>query len=274
LEEIPVLVRPGAVIPGQREQRHLSSASIAHLVVTLWPGREGEYLLYEDDGISSSYLHDKAAWIRISHRDGASGKTVEVALDRGGYPGFAAKKSLEIRLPMSAPPRKVTVGDEEISWQYRLGEKGWTYIGKSAETVIRFPRIDVRKGVQVRIHGNRKFDPGLAEGIAGLLTRLNLVRYYTTLCSAVRPLHPEETLPVGAAQTGNRISRNPASFEEELRRLGQTVRRLPGIMRGMQKKVKEIMPDDVKRPLYLRRGLGLWKQMEKDFREVLARLSV
>lgn len=139
--------------------------------------------------------------------------------------------------------------------------------------MIRIPQIDVREGVRVRIYRNPAADPGLAEGIAGLFTRLDLIRYCMTLCSAVMPLHPEETLPVGAAQTGNRISRNPAAFEEELRRLGETVRRLPEIMRGMQKKVRKTMPDDTKRPLYLKRGLALWKQMEKDFREVLARLS-
>ena len=53
LEQIPVLAKPGTILPlAVHEKGDNSTANPAHMEAMVFPGGDGEYILYEDDGIT------------------------------------------------------------------------------------------------------------------------------------------------------------------------------------------------------------------------------
>jgi alpha-glucosidase (family GH31 glycosyl hydrolase) len=59
---------------------YLPVAAITALEI--FPGADGEFTLYEDDGISEDYLKNKATWIRIGWNDAEKTLTLSP-----GHPG-------------------------------------------------------------------------------------------------------------------------------------------------------------------------------------------
>ena len=211
--EIPVFVRPGTILPGQRDAQRLHDASIKDLVVTVYGGNAGSYTLHEDDGLSL----DAGTSIELSHRRRGAIHEISVAPVKTAYPGFAWKKSLEIRLPATTPPSSVQVGGRTLRWAHRLGAEGWTYDGASATTIVRVRSVDMLRGITVKVSGSRF--GGSASGLKGAISRLQRVMYYNRLAIPWHPKFANERLGVPVAQTGNRLSRDPASFPAEIKGL-------------------------------------------------------
>jgi alpha-glucosidase len=226
INEVPVFVRPGTVIPGQRQVMRLDQASIRDLLVTIYGGDSGEYTLYEDDGNSVDYQSDTCAQIRISHSRANGVRRVQLDPVHGGYEGFSAEKSLEIRLAGTTPPAAVTLGGSKLSWAFRLGDEGWTYDGRTATTVIRLKNRDLSGGLNLEIVEDTALSADLADGLKGVMTRLKRVNYYNTMATSGHVLHRDERLGIEIAQAGNRISRAPQSFAAEVEAVREAIERL------------------------------------------------
>lgn len=228
IHEAPAFVGPGAVIPGQKAPLRLTEGSYRDLVVTIYPGKSGEYVLYEDDGVSQDYMKGGFARIALSHKDFKGGKRIVIGGAKGRYKGFARRRSLEIRLPGAVPPSAVKAGGKPLAWAYRLGRSGWAYDGDNATTIIRVPRFDITKGLVVDVAPDASARSNEALGLKGLISRLRMIKEYTAA-------HKLERLIVDAAQTGNRISRAPGCFKAEMLKLRAIMKRLPEAMRRAPK---------------------------------------
>jgi alpha-glucosidase len=231
--EVPVFVRPGAIIPGQRAQTRIGPGSYRDLVVTAYPGGNGAYRLYEDDGVSADYQHNVCAWVPLSQKCAGRTRTITVGNAAGMYQGYTPVRTLEIRLPATVPPQSVHVHNRRLNWSYRLGKEGWTYDGQNATTIIRIARIDLRHVTSIMVRENANVPSGLALGLKGLLARLARVNYYNTLSTGAFILDKEERLGIDAAQTGNRVSRKPETFVAECRRLRVTIGKIPAMLRRL-----------------------------------------
>lgn len=233
LDETPVFARAGTVLPGQVGARRLEPGSYRHLLVTAVPGGDGKYELYEDDGLTDDYQRGKHATIPLTQVSLKTKRTITVGPSEGAFDGFVARRSLEVRLPASAPPRSVEVDGHELPWRLHLdeAEDGWTYDGQTCTVIIRLKKIDVTKQTTVALTLDSKAPARLCEGMAGLLRRLDRVRHFTSLASPAHVVHDEERLAVDLAQAGNRIGRDPSSFARELRRLKRDLKRLPRVLK-------------------------------------------
>lgn len=114
IDEIPVFVRPGTIIPGQVGSKRLNTRSIDHLLVTIYGGTEGAYTLYEDDGQTVNYQQDECVQMTIAHQ--TLGKTRTVTFDQpdGHYEGYLATKEIQVRLVNVAPPKCIRIGGKEL----------------------------------------------------------------------------------------------------------------------------------------------------------------
>lgn len=233
IDEIPVFARPGAVLPGQIASTRLLPGSYPNLLLTIVPGPSGSYDLYEDDGLTTDYADGKSASITFAHHATKSGRTISVAPARGSFTGFLKRRSLEIRLPASAPPKAVKVAGKTLPWRHRLAEKSsaWTYDAQTATTIIRLAAFDITRRLTLTVLADPAQPARLADGLAGLLRRLELVGRHNNLASPVISIHPDERLAVETAQTGNRISRRPETFSSEIRRLRRLLKKLPTALR-------------------------------------------
>lgn len=234
LDEIPVFVRAGAIVPGQRDARRLDAPCYRDLVATAYPGGDGAYDLYEDDGISQGYLRGRSAVIPLRHRETASARSVRVGPSRGRYRGWVARRSLEVRFVGEPPPRGVRLGARRLEWSPGPGSDRWWYDAASGSVVVRLDAFDVRRGLTVRLDRGDVSGRRLLDGQAGLSRRLDRVAQLVGQVSPHYVLHPDERLPVDLAQAANRVGRDPAAFTAELRRVRRQLRRLDVVLEEFQ----------------------------------------
>jgi alpha-glucosidase len=262
VSEVPVFVRPGAVVPGQPAPARLREGAYPALTVTAYPGGDGDYRLYEDDGVSPGYQTGACAWIPLRQRVTPASREVTVGAAEGMYDGFLRTRSLEIRLPGSVPPKAVRVGAQPLPWAYRLEDAGWTYDGDTATIIIRLPQVDLGTGVTVSVDADPAVDATLADGLPGLFARLARVSYYNTIATSWLILHPQERLGIDLAQTGNRISHDPATFAAEITRTKRLLKELPKMLKALGDSTNQWAPDpDRQRQAYCAKAIRILKRI-------------
>lgn len=70
IDQIPLFVRAGSIVPlGADIQSTASKQAIAEIKV--YPGKDGEFALYDDDGVSYDYEKGKATQARLKWDDSA-----------------------------------------------------------------------------------------------------------------------------------------------------------------------------------------------------------
>ena len=83
LATMPIYVRAGAIIPLDPVRQYTSQPVSEPTTLQVFPGADGQYTLYEDDGISQEYLTGKGSWIRMTWSDRARQLTIEPGAPRG-----------------------------------------------------------------------------------------------------------------------------------------------------------------------------------------------
>ena len=225
IDEVPVFVRPGTVIPGQRDVMRLGDASIHDLVVTAYAGGSGSYTLVEDDGLTMGYQRGERAETPLAYRQDGDAHVVSLGACTGGYAGFAPEKSLEVRLVGVGPATSVRIGDYDVEQV--------TYDAARATVIARLPHVDLRNSMEVRIVCVQS---SVVSGLPGLFRRLQRVSHYSRLATSYWILHPEERLGTQVAQAGRRIQLNPATFVQETDALSDQLKRLRKVLKDMEKK--------------------------------------
>lgn len=69
LESMPLLVRAGAIVPTGPVKQYADEPSTEPLTITVYPGADGSFTLYEDDGQSFAYEHGDFAEISLRWSD-------------------------------------------------------------------------------------------------------------------------------------------------------------------------------------------------------------
>jgi alpha-glucosidase/alpha-D-xyloside xylohydrolase len=85
LSVMPIFVRAGAIIPVDPVRQYTSEPVTTPTTLRIYPGSDGGFTLYDDDGISQQYLHGRATYIRITWDDHAHVLTLLPA-SHGGLP--------------------------------------------------------------------------------------------------------------------------------------------------------------------------------------------
>ncbi len=171
LEDVPVFVRAGAVIPRQEPTRNTSESPGNPLLLEVWPGSCGGTRVYEDDGESTGYAGGACAWTPVQHEATTTGQRVIVGPTEGQYPGLPRRRTYEIHLRESLPPDRVTLNGRTLPPAPDRRHRGWWYDPVSLSTVIRVsPRaIHERWEVETRSPRLESESTVLAEGLRGQL---------------------------------------------------------------------------------------------------------
>jgi alpha-glucosidase (family GH31 glycosyl hydrolase) len=122
VDEIPVFVREGAIVPQQSAGEHADTKPLDRVVLSVYGSGEGSFELYEDDGISLNYEAQQArTFIRHTTRnDGVNHLLIEGAL--GSYPGQPPARSYELHLYVDTRPSSISVdGEGAVPWKWDAG---------------------------------------------------------------------------------------------------------------------------------------------------------
>lgn len=223
IEEVPVYVRAGAVIPMQPKMRHTGERPVDPLILTVFPGDAGATRIGEDEGNSPGYKAGEHAWTTVRHETLADGtRRIEILPAQGRYGGMPTERAYEIRLPGAWPPDNVTCNGRPVAFSREEGGTGWRYDGEKAQAAISLPRFKVTRKVEVRVRFPTAFEAkaSLLDGVPGRLARLRAAA--THLKNGWPRTWAPDAL-VEAAQTGRRISLDPATAAAELEKLQRSL---------------------------------------------------
>jgi alpha-glucosidase len=114
LGEIPIYVRAGAILPlRSRVEQYVGELGENPLDIYFFPGSDGSYLLYQDDGVTTrASTHGEYRTTEISRRTVSGEMIVRVRRLHDGY--TPAERFYTLRLLATARPGSVTVGDMQV----------------------------------------------------------------------------------------------------------------------------------------------------------------
>ena len=96
LETMPLHVRAGAIVPFGPIKQYVDEPAENSLSVTVYPGADGSFELYEDDGRTFDYV--KGAWMRIAMNWHDATRRFTIRLAPGSRLERPAKRALEVRV--------------------------------------------------------------------------------------------------------------------------------------------------------------------------------
>jgi hypothetical protein len=176
IDEIPLFVRAGAIIPMMPPARNTKEAALDPMILTIMPGRSGETRVYEDDGLSAGYQHGSCAWTPVSWRRLRGDFNITIQPVEGSYEGMPESRRYDVRLVGVWPPDKVIAGDTEIPPAASAAPGTWTYDIDTYTLTIHTPTASVRDGVEINVTAWAQEDTGfLRSGLTGQVRVLHEV---------------------------------------------------------------------------------------------------
>ncbi len=181
LDEIPVYVKGGSIVPMQRPVARAGAQTMADpLVLEIFPFGTSTTRVYEDQGDSVAYRAGEGAWTTVGVTrdrplqmapDSASvevgeGRTVRIEPRQGAYPGMSATRGYEVKLRGIMPAVRVKVDGTLLDWlnpvEREQRAKGradatrpaWWYEGETATVVVTVPNVPASAAVEVWVGPN------------------------------------------------------------------------------------------------------------------------
>jgi alpha-glucosidase (family GH31 glycosyl hydrolase) len=154
LNEIPLFVRSGGIIPTQPKMNRSGEKPVDPLILNIFPGGAGETRVYEDDGIGPGYKTNQCAWTPVSHKLVNGERHITIGPVEGSYPGMLKERKYEVRLWNTWPPEDLKVDGQPAS---RIGgetQGGWSY-ELPATTVVRVPIGPVNRKIEIVVAPSR-----------------------------------------------------------------------------------------------------------------------
>lgn len=137
LEEYPVYVKAGAVIPLYDGVKNLDKDP-GKLTIGVFPGGNGKAIFYEDAGNDQHYAHEYATTQLESTWQGRTQRIV-INPRKGMYKGMPASRTYTVQLYGAEMPQSVTVGGRQVRYTQVPNGKDWSYEGKTFSVVIPLP---------------------------------------------------------------------------------------------------------------------------------------
>ncbi len=94
ITEMPVYVRAGAILPFGPDVQHTSQQAWDDLEVRVYPGADGQFILYEDEG--DGYNYERGLFSEITFTWDDNAHTLTVGSRRGNFPGMQSRRRFRI----------------------------------------------------------------------------------------------------------------------------------------------------------------------------------
>ena len=96
-DRVPMFVRAGSILPLGPEMQYVGEKAWDNLELRLYPGADGSFTLYEDEG--DSYNYEKGVYSTICFTWNDKARTLTIGTRKGEYPGMLTKRQFTIVLP-------------------------------------------------------------------------------------------------------------------------------------------------------------------------------
>jgi len=96
LETLPLYVRAGSILPFGPVKQHVDEKVDGPLTISIYPGADASFLLYEDDGVSFNYRKGEWTGIDVKWKDERS--TMEIMLAPGSRMLTSEPREIDVKL--------------------------------------------------------------------------------------------------------------------------------------------------------------------------------
>ena len=120
LNRIPLFAKAGAIVPMAANLMRTKDWDGAHTILNIFPGADGQFELYEDDGTTEAYQRGEFATtcIRVSSPD-AQTTAISIGAAEGDVSFLSPTRSFELRLRATQKPIQVLLnGAEHAHWTH------------------------------------------------------------------------------------------------------------------------------------------------------------
>src|SRR5262249_5589661 len=105
VDETPVFVREGAIIPEQPASRFSDEKPLETLILNVYGSGDRRFDLYEDDGASLAYRRGEYAITTLTHTTQADGwHHLVIEPTRGAFNGLVSARSYEVHIRAANKP--------------------------------------------------------------------------------------------------------------------------------------------------------------------------
>ena len=95
-DSIPIHVKAGSIVPMGPELMYTDEKPADPIVLWVYAGTDGEFSLYEDDGLSHGY--EKGEYCRIPIRWNNATRTLRIAQREGSFAGIQKQRTFQVVL--------------------------------------------------------------------------------------------------------------------------------------------------------------------------------
>jgi alpha-glucosidase (family GH31 glycosyl hydrolase) len=117
LATMPIYVRAGAIIPVDPVRQYTSQPVSEPTTLKIYRGANGDYTLYDDDGISQEYLRNRGSWTRMRWNDGTKELTIEPGAPRGAT-NVVAERTFRVEVIPDGATRTVTYAGRRVTAKF------------------------------------------------------------------------------------------------------------------------------------------------------------
>ena len=96
-DRVPMFVRAGSILPLGPEMQYVGEKSWDNLEVRVYPGANGSFTLYEDEG--DSYHYEKGVYSTIPFSWNDKSRTLTIGSRQGSFPGMLQQRQFTVVIP-------------------------------------------------------------------------------------------------------------------------------------------------------------------------------
>ena len=208
LNEYPVYVKAGAIIPMYEKMKNLQQNS-NNLVVKIFPGAAFESKLYEDAGDDNNYQRSAYSFTSIRTDKKADGSlNINILPREGSFPGMIEQRNLHIQLYGSVMPESVSLNGVKLNYTTNKENNSWYFSGDDLTVHILVAKTDCDKTTELNVQY-----PSQQVDINGMIGKMSRLKKATSLFK-VNWLDgaPIPQIISSTNQTGIQIEYDPLHF--------------------------------------------------------------
>lgn len=241
IDEIPIFVKSGAIIPMQPKMKNSREKPVNPLILNIFPGKSGTTEIYNDEGNTNNYKTDNYSITNV-HFNKKDKSKIEIVIEpiKGNFPGMLKSRKYEIRLPLTFPPKSVKVNGRSIDYQKNGGERSWNYCGNELATYIFTKEFSIHQRVTIKISFPES-DQNLLFGKIGKFHKLMKFTKFLARNNWDKSKYSND-LVVSTTQTGLRLTMDPQSGLTEIQEFDKKYQQILDMIEKASAEEPEYIP--------------------------------
>jgi alpha-glucosidase (family GH31 glycosyl hydrolase) len=118
LNQIPVFIKDGSIIPTQTAKMRVTGSILDTLILTVYAENAAAFDLYEDEGTTEGYKRNEFSFTHFVYAKNSTGATFTIQPDGKQFNGMVTERCYKIKMPCDRKPSSVTSNGVNVIWSY------------------------------------------------------------------------------------------------------------------------------------------------------------